>query len=64
VSKQQAIAAVNAEPELPGEPPPAFELILRGIMEGQDLDALVNLLRNTVRLTKEGIRERIESIKP
>ena len=56
--REQAIGAVYAEPELPGDMPDAMWEAIRN-----DRDAIATALRITVRQTKEGIIERIKEIK-
>ena len=56
------IQAIEDEPELPGDPPEKLRLALRVIMERKDMDALIELLRITTRITKQSIRDRIESL--
>ena len=56
--------AIDAEPELPGEMPPAMHDRLVQAMADGDLDLIAEAMRITVRLTKRGIRDRIEAITP
>ena len=54
-----ALKAVDDEPEYPGKMPREMEEILRAAIQHSDVDLLVETLRISVRLTKEGIRNRI-----
>lgn len=58
--RECCLAAVAAEPEYPGELPAELADILSVAIEKQDNDLLVEALRITVKLTKEGITERIK----
>ena len=58
-----AINAVNAEPELSDKMPDQMKVVLqKALLDDKDLDLLAELMRITVRSTKDGIRERIEKI--
>ena len=58
-----AINAVNAEPEFPDKMPDQMKVVLqKALLDDKDLDLLAELMRITVRSTKDGIRERIEKI--
>lgn len=52
---------IDAEPELPGDPPDEMKALLLSAIIEKDVDILAKALRLTVRLTKEGIAERITS---
>lgn len=56
----QAVAAADAEPEFPGEPPPEMVEALRNC----DQDVAVHALRLAVRMTKDGIKERLRAAIP
>lgn len=59
--RERCIAAVDAEPELPGDMPPALaEAVAHAIMN-EDADFFIHALRLAVRMTKDGIRKRIVS---
>lgn len=60
--KEQCIAAVEAEPELPGTMPLEMEHKFRDAMARNDLDFIIAALRHTIRLTKQEIVKRIEEI--
>ena len=52
---------VEREPELPGNMHPKLrDFLLSDILAKKDLDALIEIMRITVRLTKDGILERIQ----
>ena len=52
---------VEREPELPGSMHPKLrDFLLCDILVRRDLDALIEIMRITVRLTKNGILERIQ----
>lgn len=59
--KRFAISCVEAEPEYPGPIPEAMHRKLSAAIENKDMDMLVDMLRATVRLTKEGIANRIRT---
>lgn len=56
IERDRCLAEVEAEPELPGDMPDEIWEAIRN-----DRDALAETLRITVRLTKDGIRKRIQS---
>ncbi len=56
LSKERVIKAIDDEPELPGDMP---DIIYESVKN--DKDALTELLRITVRETKDGIKKRIAS---
>lgn len=51
--------AIDDEPEFPGKMPKEMELALQKAMQEQDLDLLIELMKISVRLSKEGIKERV-----
>lgn len=57
-----AINAVNAEPELPGEMSDKMKVVLQKVLDDKDLDLLAELMRIVVKATKKGIRERIKKL--
>ena len=59
LTTEEALKAIEDEPEYPGKMPNEMKETLRKAMEQHDMDLLVEALRITVRLTKEGIRNRI-----
>ena len=56
---QNILQCVNDEPELPGEPPEEMKKVLQTAIIEEDVDLLVECLRIAVRLTKQGISDRI-----
>jgi hypothetical protein len=59
---QEAILkCVDDEPECPDEPPEEMIEALQTAIMNNDIDLLIECLRITVRLTKEGIAERIKT---
>ena len=54
------LQCIQDEPELPGEMPEKIQQILQAALLKQDLDLLLSCLRFTVRLTKEGITDRVK----
>lgn len=62
IERERCLAAVDAEPELPGDmPPEMLQAVARAILE-EDTDFFIHALRLAVRMTKAGIRERILSL--
>lgn len=51
-------AAINEEPELPGEMPEAMWQTISYAVEQDDMETLTELLRIIVRQTKAGIKKR------
>jgi len=60
ISLLAALRAVDDEPEYPGQMPPEMKTCLQVAVDTRDFDLLVETMRITVRLTKKGIRSRIE----
>lgn len=59
LSIDAVLSAIDSEPELPGEPPQEMvEAIVQAVRD-TDTALLAETLRIVVRLTKQGIRERI-----
>lgn len=52
-------ACIDEEPEYPESPPPEMVLALQRAIEDADIDLLSEAFRITVRLTKQGIKDRI-----
>lgn len=62
VDRNAILKAVDDEPELPGEMPPAmWSALLEALMEG-DKETVEQMVRIAVRQTKEGIRGRIQQL--
>lgn len=59
---EDVMKAIADEPEYPGEAPPILCSILNQAIEEKDLDLLLHSMRETVRLTKECIASRINSV--
>lgn len=53
------IEAIDAEPELPGEMPEEMWDTLRQFAYRDDREGMIEALRILVRLTKQGIKERL-----
>lgn len=62
VELSKVLDAVDAEPEFPGAPKSVFLTQLLSVMEGQDIEGKLELLRIVVRETKAGIRTRVQSL--
>ncbi len=56
---KDVLKAIDDEPEMPGEPPQEMVDGLMEIMKNKDLGALIEMCRIGVRLTKQGIKERV-----
>ncbi len=56
------VKAIEAEPEYPGDAPPVLCSVLNQAIEDKDLDLLLHAMRETVRLTKQCIIDRIKSV--
>lgn len=56
-----AFRAIDDEPEYPGEVPAELQQLLGMVIESGSQQALVELLRISVRLTKRCIRDRLEA---
>jgi hypothetical protein len=54
-----ALKAIDDEPEYPGELPLNMDKTIREAIKDHDIDLITEMLRATVRLTKQGISERI-----
>ena len=61
MERDRCINAVDAEPELPGDMPKEMADAINEAFKNEDVDFFINGLRLAVKLTKEGIRERIVS---
>lgn len=61
--KAVCLKAVADEPEYPGEAPPKLCAVLNKAIEEKDLDLLLHAMRQTVRLTKQCITDRIKSVR-
>lgn len=55
----EILKCVEDEPELPGDPPEEIKAVLLVAIIKNDNDFLAECLRSVVRLTKQGITERI-----
>ena len=62
MNKQTILKAIEDEPEYPGELPENLKSILETAVVTNDLDLLTEALRVTVRLTKQGIKDRVLSL--
>jgi hypothetical protein len=58
----EAINAVNQEPELPGEMPAEMKQTLQKALNEKDVDLLAEAMRIAVRATKKGILERLQKV--
>ena len=55
------MVAIDAEPEFPGEMPDTLLAKLQAALDENSIELLATALRETVKLTKKGIRDRITS---
>lgn len=62
IQRQKALDAVDKEPEYPGQISPKVKAILNQAIEEKDIGLLIEVMRQTVKLTKKGIRKRISEI--
>jgi len=53
------LQAIDAEPELDDEIPPELESALKTALEEKDIYLIARFLHLTVKLTKQGIKQRI-----
>lgn len=60
ISVEKAIEAVNLEEEFPGVPDQWFIDALDNAIENKNHQFFISLLRESVRITKKNIRNRIE----
>lgn len=56
------IAAIDSEPELPGEMPFEMRVTIEYAMEKKDIDFIAEAMRIIVQETKHGIRERVKGL--
>jgi len=61
VERERCLAAVDAEPEMPGDMPPEMAEAVADAIKNEDADFFIYAMRLAVRMTKDGIRERIVS---
>ena len=61
VERERCLAAVDAEPELPGDMPPEMAQAMADAIKREDADFFIHAMRLAVRMTKDGIRDRIVS---
>jgi hypothetical protein len=59
----KVFAAIDSEPEYPGEMPEDLKVLLENALKNLDLNLLTQALRISVKSTKEGIKQRILEIK-
>jgi hypothetical protein len=57
----EILRCVDEEPEFPGPPPRELREALQKALYEKDADLIVECLRIVVRLTKQGIAERIKA---
>ena len=55
----EILECIQDEPELPGAIPDKMRVMISHALETNDVDLIVECLRSTVRLTKQGIVDRI-----
>jgi hypothetical protein len=60
--REAVFKVVDDEPEFPGEMPDEMKERMRQALCEQDLGLLTEMLRVSVKLTKEGIRERLVTV--
>lgn len=62
IDRAQILQAVDDELELPGDMPDAMWFALRMMIEQNDREGMLEVLRITVRETKIGIRKRLSAL--
>ena len=62
VERKAVIKAIADEPEYPGDAPPELMRHINAVIENKDADHLLHMLRQSVRLTKECITERVNQL--
>lgn len=58
--RREAIEAIKAEPEYPGDLPEELQQLLLHALVERDCGVLANAFRLSVKLTKEGILNRLQ----
>ncbi len=57
----EILECIQNEPEFPGAIPDKMRAMISHALETNDVDLIVECLRSTVRITKQGIADRIVS---
>lgn len=63
LERKVVLQAIADEPEYPGECPPLLMGFIRQAIQDKDEDAILHMMRQTVRLTKECITERVNGLR-
>lgn len=63
LERKDVLKAIADEPEYPGECPPLLMGYIRQAIQDKDEDAILHMMRQTVRLTKDCITERVNGLR-
>ena len=63
LERNVVLKAIADEPEYPGDCPPMLVGYIRQAIQDKDEDAILHMMRQTVRLTKECITERVNGLR-
>jgi hypothetical protein len=63
LERNVVLKAIDDEPEYPGDCPPLLVGYIRQAIQDKDEDAILHMMRQTVRLTKECITERVNGLR-
>jgi hypothetical protein len=63
LERKVVLQAIADEPEYPGDCPPLLMGYIRQAIQDKDEDAILHMMRQTVRLTKECITERVNGLR-
>lgn len=63
LERNVVLKAIADEPEYPGDCPPMLAGFIRQAIQDKDEDAILHMMRQTVRLTKECITERVNGLR-
>lgn len=63
LERSVVLKAIADEPEYPGDCPPMLVGYIRQAIQDKDEDAILHMMRQTVRLTKECITERVNGLR-
>ena len=64
LGRSEVLKAISDEPEFPGDCPPMLVGYIRQAIQDKDEAAILHMMRQTVRLTKECITERVNGLRP
>ena len=62
IKLEDILKCIDDEPELPGEPPSEMKRAAEKAIKKSDIDFFAECLRLAVRMTKQGIAERVRRI--